>query len=109
MERLEERVERLEYYLSLLLNSMDRNQFPFYYLVMSTNSSRLEVEEFLTTCESLNDQLVIQKDEGFVRFESIYHKFNESIPDSLDIEVTIDTMCKQGIYKQLVTELKKYI
>lgn len=109
MEHLEDRIDRLEYYLSMLLKSMDRNKYPFYYLAMSTNLSKQEIEGFLNSCDNLSKRLMLQKEEGLIHFESIYKEFKEAIPSSLSMEDTISTMQRQGMYKLLIKEIKKYI
>lgn len=109
MERLEDRVEQLEYYLSLLIQSMDRNKYPFYYLAMSKNLSKQDIENFLKTCEILNNRIEKQKEEGLIHFEVTFNEFKDAIPSTLQIEEIISTMHLQGIFKHLVKEVKKYI
>ncbi|RSK26322.1 DUF1878 family protein [Bacillus sp. HMF5848] len=107
METLEKRVERLEYYHTLLLQYIGPDKAPFYYYVMECRLSQQEVEDFLQNCERLNNEYKKQKAEGFVIFTPLLEDFRQLIPNVLDLEKTIDTLLAQHMFKPIMEEFKQ--
>lgn len=103
-----DRVEQLEYYISLLLMTFDQSQFPFFFLVMSNHVKREEVQALLNTCEKLSEKLDMERGEGLLLYDAIFEEFQLAVPSSLKIMETIDALEKQGLYRQLMMELRKY-
>lgn len=102
------RIEQLEYYISLLLMTFDQSQFPFFFLVMSHHVKREEVQALLHTCEKLSERLDMEIGEGLLLYDAIFEEFQLAMPSSLEVKETIDALEKQGLYRQLMIELRKY-
>lgn len=109
MGYVDEKVEELEYYMSLLLMTLDKHEFPFFYLVMSRKVKKREIETLLHTCERLSESLHIQKQEGFLCYESLFQEFQVVVPPILEVQETIEALEGQKLYKSLISELKKYL
>lgn len=109
METLEERIERLEYYQSLVMGLVDDRLAPFYKMIIDAKLTKNDVEELLDLCEELSIKLKEQKAEGLVVFTPLLTHFVGMLHPHLNPEQTINVLMKQGIYTDLMQELKKMV
>ncbi len=109
MEEFIKRLERLEYYQSLLVEMVDENKKPFHALVMRTGLSKREVEEFFQLCEGLHEKWAKQKaEEGeFVFYTPLFNEFKKSLHPALDIREVLSCCISQNIFPDLMKQLKK--
>lgn len=106
MASLEERLEKLEYYQSLLMEMVDHHKKPFYSLVIRANLTKEEVEELLKLCESLSNKYEKQKAEGLVIFTPLLTEFAGMLNPKLNVDQTIEAMLKQNMFIPLMSQLK---
>jgi hypothetical protein len=106
METIEQRLERLEYYQSLILQFADNSMWPFYHIAMIHRLTEQEIENVFHVCESLHQQYKEQKAEGFINFSPLLIKFEQSIPKKLPLLQTIDALYQQKLFIPLMEEFK---
>ncbi len=104
----DDKVKQLEYYISLLTMTIDQEQYPFFFLVVNNQVKEDDVQRLLHTVEKLHEQFEMEKQEGLLCYESIFQAFQLAVPSALDVGETIDALEKQGVYRQLMNELKKF-
>ncbi|MBU8905454.1 DUF1878 family protein [Desertibacillus haloalkaliphilus] len=109
METIEERVGRLEYYKRIFVEMVDKERFPFYYLMVENDLTEEEVEEVYALCEHLNQQLEEQRDSGLLNYTSLLIHFVGMLNVKLNPEVTIQALYKQGYYQPLMLRLRSLI
>jgi Protein of unknown function (DUF1878) len=103
----EKRVETLEYYMSLMMTMMDTRKFPFFALIIQKGITKEEVEYLLAKCEALSEEMTKQKREGLLWFYPLLLSFKEALPANLSVLETVKALEEQGLYTQLMFELKK--
>jgi hypothetical protein len=109
MDTLEERIARLEYYQSLLIEMIDETKKPFYHLIIKANLTKKEVEEFINLCETLSEQYEKQKAEGLIVFTPLLTHFVGMLHPNLPLEQTIEALLQQNMFVPLMKEFKKII
>lgn len=106
---IEQRMEKLEYYCSLMLDMIAPETKPFYTLVIRHGLTKEEVEHTLRLCEQLSEQYKQQKEEGFVIFTSLFHEFASALHPNLPLAETIDALKKQQLFVPLMTEFQRLL
>src|SRR5699024_8255949 len=109
MEHLIQRIEQLEYYLSLLLMTVDQKQSPFIYLVISKKIEKDKIQQLLVNCDKLDTTIQQQKEEGLLCFDSFFSTFQSILPAELDEKEVLESFKIQKMYPVLVKELWKYV
>lgn len=109
MNTIEERVQRLEYYQSLLVEMIDSTQHSFTLLVIKNQLSKGEVEEIHQLCRTLSEQHEEQKAEGLVIFTDLLTLFAGQLNSKLNLSQTIRALHNQYLYKPLMTDFLKYL
>ncbi|MBP3040449.1 DUF1878 family protein [Bacillaceae bacterium Marseille-Q3522] len=108
MDKIIEKMNRLEYHQSLLLEMIPYSSCPFYRLIIENSLSKNEVEEFHQLCQMLSELLEVQRSEGFVYFKPLYKEFSEKLNKRLPADEVIHACLKQKLYVQLMKVLEKY-
>lgn len=104
MDSIEHRLERLEYYIKLLLNIADMDQYPYYKILIERGLSAEEAKETEKLCEELAEELEAQKAQGFVMFDHLLALFAGQLNEKLEVHETIFALHRQGLYKPLMSE-----
>ncbi|WP_035098885.1 YhaI family protein [Anoxybacteroides tepidamans] len=106
---MEERIAKLEYHRSLLLEMVDEENKPFHYLVIASDLTKEEVEEVIALCEKLSEEYEKQKAEGLTIFTPLLLHFAGMLNPRLPLEKTVDALLKQQMFTPLMKEFKKLI
>lgn len=106
---IEHRIEKLEYYCSLMLDMIAPGKKPFYALVIRYGLTKEEVESILRLCEQLSEQYKQQKEEGFVIFTSLFTQFANALHPNLPLAETIDALKQQQLFVPLMTEFQRLL
>ncbi|KIQ95757.1 hypothetical protein LH47_00188 [Anoxybacillus thermarum] len=106
---IEQRMEKLEYYCSLMLDMIAPETKPFYALIIRHGLTKEEVERTLRLCEQLSEQYKQQKEEGFVIFTSLFHEFASALHPNLPLAETIEALKKQQLFVPLMTEFQRLL
>jgi Protein of unknown function (DUF1878) len=109
MDTLEERIAKLEYYQSLLLEMIDETKKPFYQLIIKANLTKEEVDEVIQLCQHLSEEYKKQKAEGLIVFTPLLTQFAGMLHPNLPLEQTIDALLRQNMFVPLMQEFKKMI
>lgn len=109
MDTIENRIAKLEYYQSLLLEMIDETKKPFYHLIIKANLAKHEVDDVLKLCETLSEEYEKQKAEGFVMFTPLLTHFAGMLHPKLPLDQTIDALLQQNMFVPLMKEFKKLI
>lgn len=107
MNKLEERLERLEYHQKLLLKMVQAPDYSFYRLVIEKNLTEQEVEEFLSLCSRLNMEFKKEKEEHFVFYAPLFQDFKKQLNIRLQPKEVIEACMKQKMYPELMEALQK--
>ncbi|WP_335872026.1 DUF1878 family protein [Bacillus sp. 2205SS5-2] len=107
MSSIEERLEKLEFHHKLMMNMLDQTKREFDYIVIARGLSQAEVEHFYNLCEQMNKKREAQKAEKFVFYAPLFNDFKNQLHPKLSLIETIDACLKQGIYPELMLQLKK--
>lgn len=108
-EELREKLDRIEYYQSLMLKMIINSEDQFFKLVIEKQLKKTDVEQFYTLCEKLSKELQEQKAEGFVYFYPLFEIFKSNLHPNLDAEAVIRACHMQKLFQPLMSEFKKYI
>ncbi|KAA9031648.1 DUF1878 family protein [Niallia endozanthoxylica] len=110
LEALLERIKRLEYHQSLLLEMNQTTKYALNKLIIEKGMGEREVQRLFEVCDMLSKELEEQKAEGFVNFHPLFNKFTMKLQTGgLHAEDVIAACITQGLYLPLMTELKKYL
>ncbi|QOR67417.1 DUF1878 family protein [Cytobacillus suaedae] len=109
VESLEARIERLEYYQTLLFDFLNTEKAAFYKLIVKSQLSKNEVNELLNLCESMDEKFKQQKAEGFVTFTPLLTEFVGMLHSKLEVKEVIDALINHGMYLALMYEFKKLL
>src|SRR5690606_17991457 len=109
MESIEERLERLEYYQSLIIPLIEDKLSPFHKIIIEANLSKRDVEDLLDICEELSTEYKKQKAEGFIDFTPLLTQFVGMLHHNLDPETTINVLAQERRYTPLMHEFKGII
>ncbi|ALC80613.1 MULTISPECIES: DUF1878 family protein [Bacillus] len=101
---MEERISRLEYYITLLMENADMSKHPFHALVIRTGLSEEEVLEIKRVCSELEQDLDIQKTQGYMSFEKLLALFAGQLNEKLNVHETIYALRDQGLFVSLMDE-----
>ncbi|MFD3447266.1 DUF1878 family protein [Microbacteriaceae bacterium 4G12] len=107
--RAEKRLERLEFYVTMLLDMVEKERYPFYYLVMKKQLEKQDIEGLLKVCSELNKQYEAQKAEGLLLYDPLLTTFEKMLPQKLDLQETVEAMEYQGLFKPLMREFLSLI
>lgn len=103
------RLEQAEYYVSLLFNMIDEEKCPFYSLIIKKKVMKRDVERLLVLCEQMNEQYIMEKQEGLLLFDELLYKFERALPRSLEGEETAEALERQGLFQPLMQEFLRMI
>ena len=109
VESLESRVERLEFYQQLLLETLEKENAEFYKLIVGAKLTKEDVNELYMLCERMNVEFQKQKAEGLVIFTPLLTQFAGLLHPKLNVEKTIEVLLNKGIYVALMKEFKKLL
>ncbi|MBS4171896.1 DUF1878 family protein [Bacillus sp. FJAT-49736] len=109
MENFEERLKRMEFYQSLLIQMAQKEGFEFYHLIMENQLTKEDVTQFFELCEVLSHEYEEQKEDKFVFFSPLYEKFKERLHPKLQPNEVIKACINQGLYSKLMNILMKNI
>lgn len=101
------RLEQAEYYVGLLFNMIDEDKCPFYSLIIKRKVKKQDIERLLRECEQMNEQYIIEKQEGLLLFDSLLTQFEKALPNDLELMETIEALEKQGLFQPLMQEFLK--
>ncbi|WP_071396035.1 DUF1878 family protein [Bacillus tuaregi] len=105
-----ERIKRLEYHQSLLLEMNQSTKHALYRFIIERGIGEKEAQKLFELCDELSMELEEQKAEGFVHFHPLFTKFTMKLhTGGLPAEDVIAACITQGLYLPLMTELKKYL
>ncbi|MCQ6267036.1 YhaI family protein [Fictibacillus sp. WQ 8-8] len=105
METIEERVERLEYYNRLTVQSINLRTYPFYTLVMEKHLSEDEVGDVLSLCDELQRRFEVQTESGYVQYLPLLLHFAGMLNPKLKPRETVQALRTQGVYPELMDKL----
>ncbi|MEI4801597.1 DUF1878 family protein [Bacillus sp. NPDC077411] len=103
------RLEQAEYYVSLLFNMIDEQKCPFYSLIIKKKVMKCDVEHLLVLCEQMNEQYLMEKQEGLLLFDELLNKFERALPESLEGKETAEALERQGLFQPLMQEFLRMI
>ncbi|MDC2863691.1 MULTISPECIES: DUF1878 family protein [unclassified Bacillus (in: firmicutes)] len=103
------RLEQAEYYVSLLFNMIDEEKCPFYSLIIKKKVMKRDVERLLVLCEQMNEQYIMEKQEGLLLFDELLHKFERALPQSLEGKEAAEALERQGLFQPLMQEFLRMI
>ncbi|WNB91448.1 DUF1878 family protein [Bacillus sp. NEB1478] len=105
METVEERLERLEFYNKLTIESVDFSLYPFFRLVMEKKLTEKEVDDIILLCDELEKIFFMQSEEGFVHYTPLLIHFAGMLTSKLNPRETISALLQQDKYITLMNKL----
>jgi 1-deoxy-D-xylulose 5-phosphate reductoisomerase len=105
METVEERLERLEFYNQLTIESVDLTSYPFFRLVMEKKLTEQEVNDIIQLCDELEKIFFMQKESGFVHYTHVLIHFAGMLTPKLNPRETILALLHQEKYISLMETL----
>lgn len=108
MEDIRKRLEQLEYYVSLLVESDIMQNLPFLNWVIKNNRTKKEIEHIFLVCEEIDALYKKQKAEGFLHFHPLLQIFQEKTKPYIDdIEEFTFMMVREKLFADLMKEFLK--
>jgi hypothetical protein len=107
MTTYRKQIETMQYHLSLLLQTIDKEKFPFYYILVKNQIEKEEIENFLQFCENMNKNYEMQKAEGLLWYAPLLTEFEKALPQKLVLRETVEAMEKQNLFRPLMLEFLK--
>ncbi|MBP2241076.1 hypothetical protein J2Z40_001638 [Cytobacillus eiseniae] len=108
IQKIVEKIQKLEYHQQLLLKVIENNHCCFYKLIVEKSLGEKEVKEFEENCEKMSMKMEEQKAEGLVYFHPLYIEFKSLLHPVFKAEDVIMACIKQRLYLPLMEELRKY-
>ncbi len=71
--------------------------------------TREEVEAIFNLCELLSNKLSMEKAEGFMNFQPLFSQLERNLTPKLSIKELVESCLTQGLYENLMQEIKKFI
>jgi hypothetical protein len=105
MESVEERLERLEFYNQLTIESVDLSSYPFFRLIMEKKLTEEETKQVILLCDELEKIFLMQSEEGFVHYTPLLIQFAGMLTPKLKPRETIAALLQQGKYVLLLEKL----
>jgi Protein of unknown function (DUF1878) len=105
METVEERLERLEFYNLLTIESVDLTSYPFFRLVMEKKLTEQEVNDIIQLCDELEKLFFMQVEAGFVHYTPLLIHFTGMLTPKLKPKETILALLHQEKYISLMKKL----
>jgi hypothetical protein len=109
VKRLEERIERLEYYVDALMKMVDTTKKPFSFLLLKSCTNEKEIEDIKRKCERVNIEYQKQKAEGLLHFDPLLNSFIDEIPSTIRIDDLVTASIIEGYYTDVMTEFKRLL
>lgn len=109
MESVEEKMNRLEFQQTLMLQMIDHSKYPFFRLVLEESLSEKEMKELIELCEELDDKYEKLKEEGFVHFTFLLTHFVGMLNTKLNPLEVAEAMYYQQMFAPLMKEFIKLL
>jgi len=109
VKRLEERIEKLEYYVNELMKLVDVSQKPFSVLLLKSCTNEKEIEDIKRKCENVNIEFQKQKAEGLLHFDPLLNSFINELPSTICIDDLVIASIIEGYYTDVMTEFKRLL
>ncbi|AZB42237.1 DUF1878 family protein [Bacillus sp. FJAT-42376] len=104
MDLYEERLNRLEFQMRLLLSMVRTEDHPFTYMVIQKQLPEKEYVEVLELCRRLEELHQKQKAQGFVHFEGLLTLFVQELNDKLEVKETAEALFREGMFPGLMRD-----
>jgi len=98
------RLEQAEYYVELLFKMIDEDKCPFYSLIIKKKARKKDIERILNLCEQLNEQYIVEKQEGLLLFDALLEQFEKALPHQLEVNETAEALHRQGLFQPIMQE-----
>jgi len=98
------RLEQAEYYVELLFKMIDEDKCPFYSLIIKNKARKKDIERILNLCEQLNEQYIVEKQEGLLLFDALLEQFEKALPHQLEVNETAEALHRQGLFQPIMQE-----
>lgn len=102
---MEEGKDKLAFYQQLMLQMVDKDKYPFYYLIIQNGLSKQQMDEIFALCDELYIKLKEQRELGFVHFTPLLVEFVGMLPHILNVKETVLALKKQKMYEDLMDVL----
>ncbi|WP_053365480.1 DUF1878 family protein [Bacillus sp. FJAT-27245] len=109
LKEIDEKIRTLEYHLRIMAEVLGGTKYQFTKLVVESNLSERETNEFFLLCEEMNKRLEEQKAEGFLNFHPLFQEFLSLLSPKLNPRDVVHACLEQKLYLSLMSELKKYV
>lgn len=109
MRDLEKEIETLRYHQQLLIHMIQNAKAKFDLLIIEKNITKEEVEGIFDLCEWLSKRLSLEKAEGYMNFQPLFSQLERNLTPKLSVKELVESCLTQGLYHQLMIEMKKYI
>ncbi|MBD1380711.1 DUF1878 family protein [Metabacillus arenae] len=109
MDKLEGKLHKLEFYISLLLQMVDDTKYPFFKLVIENQLSEEEVTEVIELCKQTEIDFYVQKEQGWVIYEDLLAQFVGQLNSKLPVNQVIKSLYDQEMYSELMGEFLSII
>ncbi|MFB6465228.1 DUF1878 family protein [Cytobacillus sp. Hz8] len=108
-KELMEKMNRIEYHQSLIIEMISSSRDEFYKLVIHHSLNKQDVDTFYQNCTKLSIKLEEQKAEGFVHFQPLFAEFVSLLTPGLQAKEVISACIRQQLFVPLMVELEKYL
>jgi len=109
VKRLEERIERLEYYVDELMKLVDVTKKPFSFLLLKSCTNEKEIEDIKGKCENVNIEFQKQKAEGLLHFDPLLNSFIKELPSTISVDDLVTASIIEGYYTDVMTEFRRLL
>lgn len=101
--------DNFSFQIQLLLDILKGKNYPFTKLVIEKSLTEDEYQVLLTQLEELNEEYLLQKQQGFLNFSSLLVNFAGMLNEKLLPEETIFALKSEGLYMKMMGEFIKII
>ncbi|MFD1017755.1 DUF1878 family protein [Thalassobacillus hwangdonensis] len=103
----ENRCQRLEFQLKLLLEMEEVDHYPFIKMIIEKRLTEDEYEEVVELLEELQQKFEAQKDEGMVHHYGLIIQFAGMLTPKLVPDEVMDALIKEGRFLALMEAFQK--
>jgi len=83
---------------------IDEDKCPFYSLIIKKKARKKDIERILNLCEQLNEQYIVEKQEGLLLFDALLEQFEKALPHQLEVNETAEALHRQGLFQPIMQE-----
>lgn len=99
--------ETLTFYVHLLLETKELEQYPFKKMLIEKGVTEKEYQELILLLSNINEEFEVQKEAGMLDFTELLIHYAGELNPKLHPDELMDALIEEKRFMKLMTQLKK--